>query len=71
MSPVALRVEPDAEAAAARQAEMVLTQTDSHLMVCEITTLSAQVQRNTDASAYRWASRRHWVVWQCCSPSSV
>ena len=47
MSSVALRVEPQAEAAVARQAETVLKQTDGHLMVREITTLSAQLQRNT------------------------
>ncbi len=47
MSSVALRVEPHAEAAVARQAEAVLRQTDSYLMVREITTLSAQMHRNT------------------------
>jgi predicted permease len=47
MSSVALRVEPHAEAAVARQAETVLNQTDGQLMVREITTLSAQLQRNT------------------------
>jgi predicted permease len=47
MSSVALRVEPHAEAAVARQAETVLTQTDGNLMVREITTLSAQLHRNT------------------------
>src|SRR4030095_5749887 len=47
MSSVALRVEPHAEAAVARQAETALRQADGHLMVREITTLSAQVQRNT------------------------
>ena len=47
MSSVALRVEPHAEAAVARQAETVLKQTDDHLMVREITTLSAQLNRNT------------------------
>ncbi|MGB2713852.1 MAG: ABC transporter permease [Vicinamibacterales bacterium] len=47
MSSVALRVEPHAEAAVARQAETVLQQTDTHLMVREITTLSAQLHRNT------------------------
>lgn len=47
MSSVALRVEPHDEAAVARQAETVLKQTDGHLMVREITTLSAQLHRNT------------------------
>jgi predicted permease len=47
VSSVALRVEPHAEAAVARQAETVLRQTDGNLMVREITTLSAQVHRNT------------------------
>ncbi len=47
MSSVALRVEPHAEAAVARQAETVLKQTDGHLMVRGSTTLSAQLQRNT------------------------
>jgi predicted permease len=47
MSSVALRVEPQAEATVARQAETVLRQTDGHLMVREITTLSAQLHRNT------------------------
>jgi ABC-type antimicrobial peptide transport system permease subunit len=47
MSSVALRVEPRAEAAVAREAETVLQQTDGHLMVRQITTLSAQLQRNT------------------------
>lgn len=47
ISSVALRVEPFAEAAIAKQAGTVLTQTDGNLMVREVTTLSAQVQRNT------------------------
>jgi predicted permease len=47
MSSVALRVEPYAEAAIAKQAGTVLTQTDGNLMVREVTTLSAQLQRNT------------------------
>jgi predicted permease len=47
MSSVALRVEPQAEAAVARQAQTVLKQGDNHLMVREITTLSAQLRRNT------------------------
>jgi len=47
MSSVALRVEPHAEVSVAREAETVLTQADSHLMVREITTLSAYLRRNT------------------------
>ena len=47
MSSVALRVEPHAEAAVAKQAETVLKETDGHLMVRRITTLSAQLQANT------------------------
>jgi predicted permease len=47
LSSVALRVEPHAEAAVAKQAEAVLNQTDAYLMVRKITTLSAQVHRNT------------------------
>ena len=47
MSSVALRVEPYAAAAIAKQAGTVLTQTDGNLMVREVTTLSAQLQRNT------------------------
>jgi predicted permease len=47
ISSVALRVEPHGEGTVAKQAEMVLRQTDGHLMVREITTLSAQLQRST------------------------
>jgi predicted lysophospholipase L1 biosynthesis ABC-type transport system permease subunit len=47
MSSVALRVEPYAEAAVARQAETVLKHADAHLMVREVSTLSVQLQRNT------------------------
>ncbi len=47
MSSVALRVEPHTEAAVAKQAETVLKQTDGHLMVREVSTLSAQLHRNT------------------------
>ena len=47
MSSVALRVEPHAEAAAAKEAEAVLKQTDGNLMVRQITTLSVQLQQNS------------------------
>jgi predicted permease len=47
MSSVALRIEPHAEATVAKQAETALKQADGHLMVREITTLSAQLRRNT------------------------
>jgi putative ABC transport system permease protein len=47
MSSVALRVEPGTEAAATREAETALRQTDSHLMVRKTTTLSIELHRNT------------------------
>lgn len=47
ISSVALRVEPGTETTIARQAEDVLTSTDSQLMVRKATTLSAQVARRT------------------------
>ena len=46
MSSVALRVEPHFEATVARQAETALKETDGHLMVREITSLSAKLHRN-------------------------